>query len=315
MNFLLKLRYYLLFLFGFLGLYLPELSVSLPENSDSNKAGENRASRLSEEHRYFDYLAAAPEIFVSRSYRNQIEIEQDRWGKNKIHNAPYLIYDKTVDAARFTIPKNVSGTPLKIKHKFQPVTSGNLLFTWEARWEEAWADKTNLQKLSTHKTFQLGRLASRSDTRRLEIRTIYRAGKKVKFDSKAVGLVNFRRYQWPAQGREQPMPEQLRVFEILPDTWIRYWVFVDFENLTMSAWIAIEGQKPVQLFDEFQYDSMKPKNPIVLTGLDSFWFQFSSSQNRVGPPLTVWGRNLQILRDITEKPVEFVKAWEILNEK
>ncbi len=274
---------------SFRGLLVTMVCVSMIGTAEtSNAQGQPDSS-------YFDALSSMPNVVHAKSYRTQASIDSDRntSGSNFVQSA--ILYDRSMNGARFLFPANRANPASALKPEYDGagiVDSGNLFFTWESRWDPRWANENNRQGMRTHKTFQLGILASRSDQRRIEIRTGYSSSLN------EIGRIDFRRYQWEAPGNQQPLPNQVGNFVIAPDTWTRYFAFVDFDARQLSVWVADATRAPVQLLDRFQFTTMDPGG-ILTSGLDSFWFQYNSSQSRIGPELYTWARNLVVLRDVS----------------
>lgn len=235
---------------------------------------------------YFDWLRRRPETILARGYQSQAEIDADIAATNPANRVRPPVYDSTVKGARWTIPAGVASIAGQdqLHPRFGTVSSGNLLLVWEARWDSAFAG--NLGGLETHKAFQLASDSS-GDKRRIEIRTRFSLA-----PSNAVAMVDARGYIWNPSG--QPLPGQTGQFTIEPNKWTRFWAFLDFNARTFSLWVADEDTKPVRLFNRMQYSNMSG-------GIDHFWFEFNSSQERGGgSSLTVWGRNFAALRNVSD---------------
>lgn len=245
-------------------------------------------------HEYFEYLASLPEVVLARAYRDQATIDKDRNVDGRNYVKEEILYDPDLDAMRFLFRKDDANPASALRPNFDEVgrvSSGTLFYTWESLWDPRWALPENREGMETHKTFQLGILTSSSDQRRIEIRTRYSD------DTSEIGRIDFRRYVWSAPGNSVPLPNQQNEFVISPNTWTRYWAFVDFDNQEVTVWVADTKRDPVMLLDRFKFSDMSAGD--LTAGLDSFWFQYNSSQSRSGPELYTWARNLVVLRDIS----------------
>jgi hypothetical protein len=250
---------------------------------------------LAADHPYFDELASMPQAILVRSYRDQATIELDRNQSGGAYERSDLLYDAQKDGVRFVFSSNNANPRSALRPDFDgagSVASGNLFYTWESYWDGRWADPANRGPMVTHKTFQLGNLESATDQRRIEIRTHYGDSSSI------IGENDFRRYRWSASGPDQPLPGQQNRFAIKTETWTRYFAFVDFDRRQLSVWVADEDRQPVVLMDQFQFTSMDPGSGLA-HGLNSFWFQYNSSQDRTGPELYTWARNLVVLRNVS----------------
>src|SRR5690606_35491173 len=105
-----------------------------------------------------------------------------------------------------------------------------------------------------------------------------------------VGRVDVRTYYGPT-GPADSLVGQSGEFNILPNTWTRYWVFLDYDNDTFSLWVGDDQRAPVVLYDRAPYNMSGNE-------INQFWFEYNTSQNRNGPLKYVWGRNLAILRNV-----------------
>ncbi len=250
-------------------------------------------------HAYFDWLSQKSEKIVSNAYRTQAEINRDT-APSHVPNA-YVKYDSNQDAAKLTLFQNKSGLsgdgqlrPSLDNSGYQgmsgEISTGNLLFTWDAKWGNGFLD-VETEGLKSQKSFQLSRIGS-GDTRRIEIRT-----RLSRSDPSYIADVDNRGYVFEFAGEKQPMGRggcngdcQINDFTVQGNTWTRYWCFVDFDNETYSFWMADENNSPVKLFDNFAMN--------YTTGLNSFWFEYNSSNSRTGPEIYGWFRNFVVLQNV-----------------
>lgn len=243
---------------------------------------------------YYESLAARSDVHFTASLRSDVEINAHRNGKP--HDPPDVVYDPAADGARMRMPSGAGSIATQIRLSFPAVASGNLLFYWEGRWEAGFVSDGDVDGLQTNKAYQLAR-SGPGDNRRIEARTRFAL-----VDSPFVAAVDTRSYWFaPAQGSDQPVQPQVGSFDIKPDTWTRFWAFVDFANGQYSYWVADETSGPVVIHDAIGID-YSPLPPGAGPGLDTFWFEHNSSQSRTAgtPDLFIWGRNLVVLKDVSD---------------
>lgn len=172
---------------------------------------------------YYESLAARSDVHFTASLRSDVEINAHRNGKP--HDPPDVVYDPAADGARMRMPSGAGSIATQIRLSFPAVASGNLLFYWEGRWEAGFVSDGDVDGLQTNKAYQLAR-SGPGDNRRIEARTRFAL-----VDSPFVAAVDTRSYWFaPAQGSDQPVQPQVGSFDIKPDTWTRFWAFVDFAN-------------------------------------------------------------------------------------
>lgn len=231
---------------------------------------------------YIDGLRDAPETILFRAYDTQAEIDADINAVKPENRKNPPVYDPAQDAAKWTFTGGDVSVVDQLRPEFSTVSSGNLLFVWEARWDTGFSG--DLGELKTHKAFQLSNKGG-GDERRIELRTRFS-----KASGSDVAKVDARGYIWDPSG--QPLPGQVNEFTIGGGKWTRFWGFVDFDNRQFSFWVADEDTGPVKLFDQLQYSDMSG-------GLDNFWFEFNSSQSGPESPLSIWARNFIVQRDVS----------------
>lgn len=235
---------------------------------------------------YFDWLSDQPETVLARSYKTQSEINSDIHAVRSENRVDPPVYDPVMDAAKWRIPAGKASIAVQdqLRPGFPRISSGNVLFFWETRWDSDFGG--NLGGLETQKAFQLS-LEGSGDERRIELRTRFSQA-----PPSGIARLDGRTYVWnPA---EQPMSPQAREFTVRADTWTRFWAYVNFNTRRFSLWVADEDNDPVRVFNEYQFSSMSG-------GLDNFWFEFNSSQSRSGGnSLDIWSRNFVVMRNVDD---------------
>lgn len=238
------------------------------------------------DHPYFDWLNTLSQVHLSRAYRSDAEITPEVNAVNPNNRIVPPFYDSQMDAARFTVQPGWSGIAVQdqLRPEFPRVTSGNLMFTWDVRWDPAF--QANLGGIQTHKAFQMAS-STTNDERRLELRTRFNF-----VSAPDLAELDIRRYNFGFSGDDTP-PTDVR-FILQPDRWTRFWTLVDFTTNQFSLWVADEQRQPVLVVDRLQFTNFNG-------GLDQFWYEFNSSQSRSGgASLAIWTRNLVILRDVAD---------------
>ena len=204
-------------------------------------------------------------------------------------------YDPELDAAKFIVPPNAGSVVIgdQVRLEFPFVGSGNLLFFWEARADSYWARDGNVDGVETYKAFQLsmgGELALEPRFRFAQVDTpfVARVDARVYGNQSGVEI-----------GPADSVAQQSAEFNVLPDKWTRFWVFVDFDNNLLSYWVGDEDRATTQIFDDVPFDWAATYGAGF--GLDQFWFEFNTSQSRTSAePACFWGRNLVVLRDVAD---------------
>ncbi|MEM9863386.1 MAG: hypothetical protein AAF938_17450 [Myxococcota bacterium] len=234
---------------------------------------------------YFTLLQERDEHMHSRAYRSEAEIATDQTPR-----ATHVRYDAVQDAAEWTFRANVGSMSSadQLRSEFTPPVGEpdrNALYYWEGRWDGNWMRQRD--GIRTHKAFQITGIEPTRQGRGLEPRT--------RFDLAPEGYVarvDMRVYGWDpvVEGPFDTIGELDASFDIAPDTWTRFWVFVDWANLAVTMWVSDETRAPVRIYDETAFNSMAPST------FSGFWFEYNSSQERSDPStLRIWGRNLVVL--------------------
>ena len=238
------------------------------------------------DHAYWELLVDQPEHIHSRAYRSMDMILED---------APPVMelidYDPDEDAARWTFGPNRGSmsSANQLRSSWEAITpeDGNALYYWEARWDGGWI--TSAGGIQSHKAFQIEGIETTRQSRGLETRTRFALGGGM------VSLIDCRIYGWEpsAPGAADTYAELDQQFRVQPDTWTRFWIFVDWDNLEITQWVGDETNAPVRIYDRAQFESMSPAD------FGGFWFEFNSSQERSDPDtIYIWGRNLAVLKSL-----------------
>lgn len=242
---------------------------------------------------YFEMLVMRPEHFSSTDLGSPEAVDSQVAFSDP--NDSTTKYDPEYDAAKFIVPANSGSIVIgdKIIHTFDRVGSGNLLFFWEARADSYWSSPGDVDGVETHKAFQLsdaGDLALEPRFRFAQAEPPYfaRADVRVYGDQSGVEV-----------GAADSVAPQAGEFEFLPETWTRFWVFVDFDGNQLSYWVGDEERPVVTVLDAVPFDWLQNYGDGF--GFDEFWFEFNTSQSRdSSEEPCFWGRNLAILRDVDD---------------
>ena len=206
-------------------------------------------------HTYFDWLSGQPEAMLSKPYRTQAEINADPYG-----GPGNVVYDATEDAAKFTLPAGDGSSDASVPLKDQlrppitptPMTSGNLLFFYELKHESGFASNGTVGGLKTHKSVQIAK--DISIPRRKGIEPRFRFSQ---VDLPYVARVDVRVYGdgvGYTKGPFDTIAPQAGEFNVLPDVWVRHWVFLDIANKKISYWIGDENRATVTILDNIDLD-------------------------------------------------------------
>ena len=262
------------------------------------------SSVLAGTHTYFDMLSAKTETILSKPYRTQAEINADPYG-----GPGNVVYDSTEDAAMFTLPagdgSSDASVPLadQLRPKFTPtpLTAGNLLVFYELKHESGFASNGDVNGLDSWKSVQIE--GDPTIPRRQKIEPRYRFNQ---VNLPYVARVDVRIYGGPDSqnpsgyqvGPFDSIAPQVGEFNVLPDVWVRHWLFIDFDNKQLSYWVGDENRTNVIILDHVGLDynlSWPGQN------FNTFWFEFNSSRayNLGAPALNCWARNLVILKNVS----------------
>jgi hypothetical protein len=195
-------------------------------------------------------------------------------------------YPLAQDAAKVVVGRNAS----TIRQVRLPINSGpgKTLITWDAWWGSEF--RTDRGGMATQKTFQIASPTSNAGLY-LEIRTRFSQASPPNIcmiDMRAYGQLG------PNVSDGDPVSPQLASFQVMPNTWTRFWVEVDIRSDghdLVSLWVADTSHPAVQLLDGREIDSAG--------SLTDFWLEYNSSQTRAGGPLVGYVRNVAVLRNVT----------------
>jgi hypothetical protein len=239
---------------------------------------------------YFDQLVSRPDHHSSTHLRTQEEVLEELHFSDK--SKATTAYDPVMDAARFIV-KSGSGSVTggdQVRHQFPSVNSGNALFFWEARAESYWASDGSVDGVETYKAFQLsnaGNLTLEPRFRFAHVNLPY------------VARTDVRTYGSVERGPADSVTGQTGEFRILPDTWTRFWMLLDFDNNRLSYWVGDENRPTVAILNAVPYNWSAAYGSGFK--FDQFWFEFNTSQSRSSSEEAYfWGRNLVILKDVED---------------
>jgi hypothetical protein len=242
-------------------------------------------------HSYFESLQANPNLAVAYSLRDQGQLDQyvhgPRPSRDITYDPAHDGYRLAQDAAKVVVGRNAS----TIQQVRLPVNSGagRTLITWDAWWGSEF--RTDRGAMATQKTFQIASPRSNAELY-LEIRALFARATPpniCSIDMRAYGPLG------PNVSDGEPVSPQLATFQVVPNTWTRFWVQVDIKPDAfdlVSLWVADEARQPVQLLDGREIDSAG--------SLTDFWLEYNSSQTRSGGPLVGYVRNVAVLRNVTD---------------
>lgn len=230
---------------------------------------------------YYNFLKSSPLLYSSLSLRTQQEVVANTHYGNK--SLVTTTYDANMDAALFYVFENSPSVNIgdQIRHKFTKVSSGNLLFYWEVKWPEYWAQDIEADGVNNYKAFQF----SNDGTLNLEIRNRFN-----QVNAPNVARIDVRGYgNHPTTS--DVLNNQSGEFIVQPNVWTSYWALIDYDSNTFSLWVGDENRPPV---------AIHVNSPVNFAGreVNQFWFEFNTSQSRIGPEAHIWGRNSIILRNV-----------------
>lgn len=254
-------------------------------------------------------LKARGDIFEARDYsttdgksESQIiaEMNGDLAGGSQIPSNPYVEYDASEDAAVNIFPSDTStvgGNSLKLDHTAMALT-GDAMWIWEAKWETGF--NAAAEDWNIHKTFVI---RTESPAQRMfEVRNRY-----LQSSDNEAGRIDVRGYPgegWaPVNGINgaDQIIGGVYTYDIPEDTWVRYFVYADYDGGSLSMWVHDELDTTFQIMDEI--------GCTFSEGPDQLGLQYNSSQGRSGAnTVHAWLKHIVILRDLTDEPADIVAA-------
>lgn len=243
-------------------------------------------------HAYFELLQRRPDLHDAVSLRTPQEVIDNVYFARK--NRATTRYDADYDAARFIVGADRGSVVIgdQVRRNFPKVSSGNLLVYWEALAPSYWASGGSVDGVNNYKAFQLsmdGKLALEPRYRFGQVggRHVARVDVRVYGNQSGVGI-----------GPSDSVKPQRGEFRVAPEKWTHFWAFIDFDNNRFTYWVGDEDRAPVAVIDSVSFDWKK--NYGANFGFNQFWFEFNTSQNRRGPEAYHYGRNLIVLRDVSD---------------
>lgn len=255
---------------------------------------------------YFEWLRSNQATISSARYADQAEVDRDLHGV--VQEPRLVVYDDEMRAARMQLNEATGGhddgsgsIAQQLRHEFEATNSGTLLLYWESRYPSSMngfsfvsGEGQSVDGVKTHKAFQI----SRDGDLTIEPRVRFRKAPKP-----YVGMIDVRGYgntDGYSVGSADSIAPMANQFYMMPDTWTRHWFYLDFRNDEISYWVADETRSSVAVLDGVHFDFQ-----VAFGGraIDQFWFEHNSSQARQTAgqdPVYIWGRNLAVLRDISD---------------
>ncbi len=253
-------------------------------------------------HAYFELLQARSDHHFSIGLRDfDSEIEPNINASNPDNRKVPPTYDAVEDACRWVTDGATISSKDQIRLTWAGIGAGDLLITWEARWEtpanDYDANIAGSQPLKTIKTFQINN-SSGSSNRLIETR-----GRWSKHENPTgIAATDIRVYVigggTSGVGGEDALTTQIAEFQPAVDVWTRFFAYMNHSTGGFEYWVADETRSPVKLFD-LTFSSYPGS-------FDGMWFELNSSQADSGVPINFWARNVVVLKDLTEDPQDIV---------
>ncbi len=248
---------------------------------------------------YFNSLVAMPEHHSSTDLGSTQEVIDEVNYSNK--DRALTEYDPAMDAARFPVQQDWGSIAIgdQVRHYFPRISSGNMLVFWEAYASSYFAQDGDIDGVETYKAFQLsdgGDLTLEPRFRFAQVDRPYVARTDVRYYGSGSGV---------AEGPQDSVGGQTGEFRVLPEVWTRFWVFIDFDNNRLAYWVGDMNRDTETILNFVPFNWTQ--NYGSGFGIDEFWLEFNSSQQRTGPEAYLWGRNVVVLRDVND-PTAIVEA-------
>lgn len=263
------------------------------------------------DHAYFDQLVARPECKKNFSLRDPAQLATRADGGYAQNNSAPLTftYDPAADldprrqdAAKGVIEARHQSCVNQVRLPLPDPGEASLLVTWDA-WYGA-EFRYQAAGISTYKTFQLD---SPKDHIWTEIRSQFKGAPEAG-RPEAVAAVDVRFYGTVGKqlgdgvSDEDPLSPQLAEFFIMPERWIRYWVFFEpaGEWRLFSLWVADEATDPIELHHQLP---MKPNKPKGAARWHQFWLEYNTSDDtsaETRTDLVTYCRNVAMLVGVSD---------------
>lgn len=263
-------------------------------------------------HQYFDALTARSDCYMALSLRSQEQLDAlpTRRGSSERHMP--VIYDAAMDAGRWAIDPsgespNSGSTGTQQKRPILNVAGvSSMLLTWETRFDKGFLSETGKpgasrseRQLGQHKTWKI--IAGSGDMW-VTWKTNYgRAGNQGRGEVAEMLMTSGGKFLAGGSSNKlygsEILGPRVSDFYIRPDTWTRYWFFVEGtiaagETVHLSAWAADEGREPILLYDRLPY--------LAPATLNEFHLFYDSSQKQATNTLSQsWNRNMVVLTGLT----------------
>lgn len=222
-----------------------------------------------------------------------------------------VVYDAALDAAKVTIGTASNSLTNQVRIPIPAHGTESLLVTWEAKLGKEFAFATS--GITNHKAFQI---TSGGNDIWIEPRTRYQLFSGGKPTNNGVAMVDIRHYgpsvgpgtvlgagvvDGLSYGTQSVLGPMLRGFDIQPDTWTRFWVYLRFDGTwwELSYWVG-DSREVAHIIDKAL---IKPKSGGKF---DMWWIEFNTSEATVkaGRPALVAGvRNLAMLKGLQPSAV------------
>ena len=257
-------------------------------------------------HAYFEYLDALPQKHTSFTCRDQDDVDAAAFGGASFREDPGVTtnYNASLDAAQFVVKANRGSIEIGDQIKYGETgftawpsaltvnNSDSVLFYWEAYAPDYWAQDGTADGVKNYKAFQCSDEGNLTLEPRYRYSQIDRADGVARLDVRAYG-----NQSGVSIGEGDSVQPQTGEFNIQPDTWTRFWMYCDFANNEMTYWVNDANQGTVTLHDAVPFNWTQ--NYGSGFGFTSFWFEFNTSQSRSGPEQYHYGRNLVVLKDVS----------------
>lgn len=260
-------------------------------------------------HGYFNSLVALTQnLLRAYSLRDPAQLTFPNQGGYAHSNTRPLVvtYDPThdpdprrQDAAKVTIGTSSNSLTNQI-HLPIPPYSGALLVTWDAWFGKEFAYAVH--GIQNYKNFQL---ASGGGIW-TEVRSRFNAA-----TSGNISLVDLRYYGIPGPGffvgNLDALSPTVGAFQVAPETWTRYWVFLNPTGGTyteLSLWVADPTHGPTQILDRAL---VTKRNGLPW---DQFWLEYNTSNDTVKPgrpELISYARNVVMLKGLSDPTPLLIK--------